>query len=307
MGLIGEDSRGQLFSLDLLFALIPLVLVLGMVASDMDNITYLVQDTVYRSSTDRVASDTLGTLLETSGQPNNWEQNNNSTSRIVGLAKCDANGNPIEGTISPAKLGAMSESDVQNIIGNNYGFYFTITSMDENTTLTNLSTNGLGLSTSASDIVRVERVVLYAKLDVVSQLKNDIRNTGTPRTYTSPPQPFQTNKVYLDAYDYYALIVNRGYTSGEVDINGQTAVSPNVFKGESTRYITLDPIPINESILKNGTNLQYNSVSVTTQSKPGASFDVYIIQAPRGTDPSEITLDNVKPKYSRAVLYLWTK
>lgn len=306
MGLIGEDSGGQLFSLDLLFALIPLVLVLGMVASDMDNITYLVQDTVYRSSTDRVASDTLGTLLETSGQPNNWEQNNNSTSRIVGLAKCDANGNPIEGTISPAKLGALRESDVQNIIGNNYGFYFTITSMDENTTLTNISTNGNGLNSSASDIVRVERVVLYAKLDVVSNLKNDIRNTGTPRTYTSPPQPFQTNKVYLDTYDYFALIVNRGYDSGEVDINGQTAVNHNNFNGDNTRYSNI-VVPIDESILKNQTSLQYNSVSVTTQSKPGASFDVYIIQAPRGTDPSEITLDNVKPRYSRAVLYLWTK
>ncbi len=306
MGLIGKDSGGQLFSLDLLFALIPLVLVLGMVASDMDNITYLVQDTVYRSSTDRVASDTLGTLLETSGQPNNWEQNNNSTSRIVGLAKCDANGNPIEGTISPAKLGALRESDVQNIIGNNYGFYFTITSMDENTTLTNISTNGIGLNSSASDIVRVERVVLYAKLDVVSNLKNDIRNTGTPRTYTSPPQPFQTNKVYLDTYDYFALIVNRGYDSGEVDINGQTAVNHNSFNGDNTRYSNI-VVPIDESILKNQTSLQYNSVSVTTQSKPGASFDVYIIQAPRGTNSTEITLDNVKPRYSRAVLYLWTK
>ncbi len=306
MGLIGKDSGGQLFSLDLLFALIPLVLVLGMVASDMDNITYLVQDTVYRSSTDRVASDTLGTLLETSGQPNNWEQNNNSTSRIVGLAKCDANGNPIEGTISPAKLGALREFDVQNIIGNNYGFYFTITSMDENTTLTNISTNGKGLNSSVSDIVRVERVVLYAKLDVVSNLKNDIRNTGTPRTYTSPPQPFQTNKVYLDTYDYFALIVNRGYDSGEVDINGQTAVNHNNFHGSNTEYANI-VVPIDETILKNQTNLQYNSVSVTTESKPGASLDVYIIQAPRGIDPSEITLDNVKPRYSRAVLYLWTK
>ena len=306
MGLISGDSRGQLFSLDLLFALIPLVLVLGMVASDMDNIMYLVQDTVYRGSTDRVASDTLNTLLETSGQPNNWEQNNNSTSRIVGLAKCDANGNPVEGTISPAKLGALRELDVQNIVGNNYGFYLTITTMDENTILENLSTNGLGYNNSASDIVRVERVVLYAKLDVVSELKNDIRNTGTPRTYTSPPKPFQTNNVYLNTYDYYALIVNRGYDSGSVDINGQTAVNHNNFHGSNTRYTNI-VVPIDASILKNQTALQYNSVSVTTESKPGASFDVYIIQAPKGTDPGEISLENVKPKYSRVVLYLWTK
>ena len=73
MGLLSLDSWGYALSLDLLLAIIPLTLVMGFVAADMDNILYQTGDAVFRSSMDRVASDTVSTLLETSGTQNNWE------------------------------------------------------------------------------------------------------------------------------------------------------------------------------------------------------------------------------------------
>lgn len=304
------DSRGQLFSLDLLFALIPLVLVLGMVASDMDSITYLIQDTVYRGSNERVAADTLNTLLETSGNPTNWEQTNVS-SRTVGLAKYDSDrGLPIEGTLSPSKLAALTVSDVQNITGSNYGFYLNVTTINESTILKSIGTNnvganGAGINSTAADVVRVERVANYAKLDVVSSIKDAIRDAGVPRVYTSPPNPFPTDSFYLDIYDYYVLVINRGYNSATVDINGNTVVTSNDFQGQNTRYFNITD-QVDESFLQNQTTLQDNSVSVRTVSTPGASMDVYIIQAPKGTDESEISLDNIKPRPCRVILYLWT-
>lgn len=306
MGFIYDDSRGQLFSLDLLFALIPIVLVLGMVASDMDNITYLIQDTVYRSSTERVAADTLNTLLETSGNPPTWEQN--GTPNVAGLAKYDAGkGAPVEGTLTASKLGALDEADVQSIVGNNYGFCLNVTTINGSTLLKGLSTNGAGYNNSASDIVRVEKVANYGRLDIVSSIKDAIRDPGQPRTYTSPPDPFPTNNFYLTIYDYYVLVVNRGYDSATVDINGNTVVKGNDFKGQNDRYRTLDPFPIDESFMKNNTTLMDNIVTVRTTSNPGASMDVYIIQAPKGTPTTDISLDNVKPIPCRVVLYLWTK
>ncbi|MGB9979439.1 hypothetical protein [Methanobacterium sp.] len=310
MGLLSGDSRGQLFSLDLLFALIPLVLVLGMVASDMDNITYLIQDTVYRSSTEKVAADTLNTLLETSGDPPNWEEN--GTVNVAGLAQYDFDkGVPVEGTVASSKLSALNVSHVQNIVGNNYGFYLNVTTIDDKTLLKSIGTNnvgayGAGINSTASDIVRVEKVANYGKLDIVSSLKNGIRDPGQPRIYTSPPDPFPTNNFYLDIYDYYVLVVNRGYDSATIDINGNTVVKGNDFQGKDTRYVTLPPKLIDESFMKNQTSLQPNSVKVRTVSNPGASMDVYIIRAPKGTPESDITLENVNPRPCRVILFLWT-
>ena len=59
-------------------ALIPITLLLGFVAADMDNLLYQMEDTVFRSSMDRAAGDAVSTLLETSGDPTDWEVNGNT-------------------------------------------------------------------------------------------------------------------------------------------------------------------------------------------------------------------------------------
>ncbi len=48
MGFMGDDPRGFIISLDLLFAIIPLTIVLGMVSADMGNILYEIEDTVFQ-------------------------------------------------------------------------------------------------------------------------------------------------------------------------------------------------------------------------------------------------------------------
>ncbi len=299
MGFISDDKRGQIFSLDLLFALIPLVLVLGIVASDMDNIMYLVDDTIFQGSTDRVAADTLNTLLETSGQPVTWEQNSNAT--VAGIAKYDFNKGPQEGTISSAKLFLLQSSDVQKLVGNEYNFFLNVSLVDG----TNIKTLGT-YNNSGYNIIRVEKTALYEKLDVVSELKDATRDPGIPEVYNSPPDPFPTSQYYLNTYDYWVLVVNRGYDSTTVTINGNDVVDPHYFNGANTRYINFT-VPINETILMNQPQMMNNTVTVRTPSNPGASVDVYIIQAPRGMPQSQITLDSITPKASRVILYLWAK
>lgn len=300
MGFILNDSRGQIFSLDLLFALIPLVLVLGMVASDMDDVMYLVQDTVFRGSTERVAADTVNTLLVTSGQPVTWEQSANAN--VAGLAKYDYNKRKsLEGTISAAKLFLLQDSDIQKLVGNDYKFYMNVT-LKDGTLIDSFGT----YNSSAYDIVRIERVALYEKLDVVSELKDATRDPGIPEVYSSPPDPFPTNQYYLDTYDYWVLVVNRGYDSVTVEINNNVVVSPNNFQGHATRYANFT-IPINETTLMHQTNMMNNNVVVRTPSNPHSEIDIYIIQAPRGMPQNQITLDAITPKECRVLFYLWTK
>lgn len=299
LGLIKDDSRGQLFSLDLLFALIPLVLVLGIVASDMDNIMYLVQDTVFQGSTDRVAADTLNTLLETSGQPSDWEQTN-ASSRIVGLAKLDSNGRPLEGTVSPSKLAALTETDIQNLVGDNYGFCLNVTTIDGSTVLRNISTGGLGYNSSASNVVRIERVALCSKLETPSYLKGQIIYTGQTRTYTAPS--FNTSYYYGQTYNYWILMLNNtGFTSATVTINNNMINLNNL----------ANPYPINSSFLNMNSSspsqFYSNTVTVNATGSFGSSMDFYIVQAPKDVANSSINYNTVNPNPSRFIFYLWAK
>lgn len=295
---IKRDSRGYMFSLDLLLALIPITIMLGMVAGDIDNMMYQVQDTVFRGSMDRVAFDTMNTLLETSGTPTNWEETGNPS--VAGLAIYDPSDGPLEGTIDTNKLPSLTQNDVQNLVGKNYGFFFKVTSLSTNKEIKSLGT----YKSSALDTVRVERVALYSNLKIVSQAKDLIRFTGTPRVYSNPPDPFQTSKYYLQTYDYYVLLVNRGYDSVEVNINNERVFDPNDIRGDQDKYATLVKL-IDPKALYNETELQNNTVDVRGTSKPGSSLDVYIVQVVKGTPKEDVKIDSVVPQKVKCELYIW--
>ncbi|MGZ7049002.1 MAG: hypothetical protein ACXVHO_03240, partial [Methanobacterium sp.] len=178
MGLLRKDSDGQIFSIDLLLALIPIALLLGMAASDMDNMFYLVQGTVFQSSTERVATDTVNTLVETSGSPYNWETNGSLS--VVGLAKYDTNKNmSVENYLSPYKLNALQPQHIQNLLGPEYGFYLNLSRADNKAI--SLKTIG-NYNNSAQNIVKVERLVVTSNLQLEASLEGLIRATGQPRT-----------------------------------------------------------------------------------------------------------------------------
>jgi len=299
MGFLDDDSKGFVISLDLLIAIIPLTIMIGMVSADMGNIMFQIEDTVFRGSMDRVAADTMNTLLETSGTPSNWERTGNL--RLVGLAKYDqSKGKPSEGTISPTKLAFVVENptSVQNIIGDVYGFYMTV-----NTLVTNPSMGSIGTyNASVNDIVRVDKVVLCSRLETVSSLMGEIRYTGQSRNYIAPE--FQTSERYNQTYNYWIIFLNNtGFTSATVTINGNV--------------INLDSSNINNAYLINSTylntntsdNMQFlnNTVTLNATGGFGSSMNFFIVQAPKNIKSDGINYDTVNPKECLFVLYLWPK
>lgn len=301
MGFMDDDSRGFIVSMDLLIAIIPLTIILGMVTADMGNIMFQIEDTVFRSSIDRVAADTMNTLLETSGTPYNWEKTGNIS--IVGLAKYDTSkGRPIEGTISPTKLQFVNGSDVQNIIGNDYNYNLTISIINSSTVFKSLGTTP---SSNTNEVVRVDKVVLCSKLETVSSLVGEIRYTGASRNYNAPP--FETSYRYNQTYEYWIFFVNTGSASANsatIKING------NTINLNSTTINS--PYKINNTFLRTNTTnpIQFfnNTVEVNiTSSNFGNSMDFYIVQAPSGTSASEINYNNVVPQKCMFILYLWPK
>ncbi len=302
MGLLDRDSRGYAFSLDLLLALIPLTLLLGLVAADMDNILFQAEDALFRGSTERIAADTVSTLLETSGEPTTWEQTGNPT--VLGLAQYDATkGIPVEGTISSQKLAAMTLPQLQNMVGSEYGVYMTVSS------ITTTGINGANIKTlgtynsNAQDIVRVERVARYALLQAVSKSEGDIRGSGIYREYYDPPEKFATSYYYNQTYDYWVVFDNHGYEPMNVNLTINT--NPTITFTDLT-----NPVQLNSSYLNlNATNPNQfinNTVKIGAVASPGAWMNFYIVQVPKDTSSNVIILGNVIPQPCRLEFYIWT-
>jgi hypothetical protein len=295
LGLLREDSRGQIFSLDLLLALIPITLIIGMAAANMDSMLYLTQSAVFQSSTERVAADTVNTLIETSGSPYNWEQVGNPS--VVGLARYDSGKKiPVENYLSPFKLNALQSQHIQSILGPEYGFFLNISRIDNKAPIKIEGT----YNNSAQNIIKVERLVVTSNLQLEASLEGLIRATGEPRTYETI---FQTNNIYVAAYDYWVLVINRGYTAASIDVNNNPVVTENMIKDDEPK----DPIWINDTYLKNQTQLLDNIVTVRGRSTPGNSMDVYVISAPKGTPRNEINLENIKLRQCFFEFYVWVK
>jgi hypothetical protein len=305
-----DDSKGVALSLDLLLALIPLTLVLGLVAANMGNIMYETQDTIYRSSLERVAADTTNTLLKTSGDPYNWETNPSQVN-VVGLAQYDpTNEKPIEYTLSTKKMAllksSLGEQAIQNIIGDQYGFYIVLTPINSDEIIWNLSSTGTSKE-SAKDVVKIERNVLYTEFsgEVVSSIKNAGHDYGRPKDYEAD-KPFPTSQYDLEIYDYYILIFNRGVTSTSVWINQYEVMSENDFKGHD-KYSNWTMI-IPEDYLKDGINPEDNYLTLKkVASNPNARMDAYVVQVPKGTSPDDIESGDVLPKSYLFQFYAWTK
>lgn len=294
MGFMDDDSRGFLFSMDLLIALIPLTIILGMMAADMDNMLYTVQDTVYQSSLERTGADTVNTLIKTSGTPYNWEETGSVT--VVGLAKYNRTKQmPQQNYLSSLKMASLKQYHIQNLTGPGYGFFLNISTVNGSRTIKTVGT----YNSSAPNIVKIERLVSGSGFEIVAEIKDDIRGTGKPLEYT---RDFQTNNVTIQAYDYFVLIINRGYDSQETKINGFDVVPQNIIKKDVTEYVE----KINDSYLQNYTDLRNNQLWVRSASTPENSMDVYVIAAPKGTDKSLINLDNIKGVYLRLLFYIWT-
>ncbi len=314
MGLFDRDSRGYALSLDLLLALIPLTILLGVVAADMDNMFYQMEDTVFRGSTERVAADTLDTLLETSGDPYNWEQSN-TTPPVVGLARYDLTKQmPIQNVLSPYKVGAVKSSQIQNMLGNEYGYFFTMSYKQTGTNVKNISSTPTITSAdsiTAEDVVRIERTVLYSEFEIVSEGIN-IRATGKSNPVSSPPNVFMTNVAYNEAFDYWIYLESVGpttVTSGWVTINGFDVVYPTDFR--SGEVLVVKQIPIVDDkgnlILKNESNLLPNSVVLMIEGSPTDKMNVYIIQVPKGTPESAVNPEGGNRQPCRVEFFVWLR
>jgi len=100
-------ERGQVFTLDMLLALILVAAVLGASGEAFALVSRQMRDYSSRYSLERVANDAADVLVRTSGYPENWETDVGSL-EVLGLAE-EEGGKPVPNTLSVVKLGWLRE------------------------------------------------------------------------------------------------------------------------------------------------------------------------------------------------------
>jgi hypothetical protein len=101
------NQRGQVFTLDMLFALILVTLIIGCSGQALEQITVRAESYSNRFSLERVANDAADVLVKTVGIPYNWEENFR-TLETLGLTEMDEfTGKPLQNNLKFWKLAQL--------------------------------------------------------------------------------------------------------------------------------------------------------------------------------------------------------
>jgi len=115
-----EDSRAQLFTLDLMLALIPLTIVLGMSATALSGLSSQVQTYIYHYDMKSYATEAADVLVKTPGDPPNWGENESPST--VGLAKADTGGR-VFNNLDPEKVRTLNGSMLKKFLRDDVSYH----------------------------------------------------------------------------------------------------------------------------------------------------------------------------------------
>lgn len=110
------NQRGQVFTLDMLFALILVTLIIGCSGQAFELASERTRSYSTRYSLERVTNDAADVLIKTLGEPENWWENA-ETLEVPGFAEGNE-GNPIQNTVDVKRFGQfMSLTYSDNWVG----------------------------------------------------------------------------------------------------------------------------------------------------------------------------------------------
>lgn len=173
-------AKAQLFTLDLLLALIPLTVALGMSANAMSGVVTQITDYTDIYGTKRVNIDAADVLIKTSGDPKEWD---NSSIQVLGFAAyvdtCESSNVTLSHVLDTVKLSTFEDnlgssairssvynlsggSNIRIVITNTSGTVLDVMGYTDGTgtwQVTNDTTVINGTIANAADVFVVERVV----------------------------------------------------------------------------------------------------------------------------------------------------
>jgi hypothetical protein len=218
------NERGQVFTLDMFFALMLTALVVSYSGLALEQARRQAEGYVLRYSLERTANDAADVLLKTLGMPDNWWKNP-STLSILGLAEESAN-NPAPNTVDIGKFGqlrrllnkdnwdyppnANAVAAIKKLFGGSEKFEIRILDENENElwhAFPRWSTGQIGESSGSEnslDVVVVRRLVSVRYGSAVGADSGPIYKVGGGEI--SGTLAFNIYPGELDAFDFYIVV-----------------------------------------------------------------------------------------------------
>lgn len=314
------NSRGQIFTLDMLFALILVTLIIGFSGQALEQMTSKAVGYSASFSLERTANDAADVLVKTVGIPYNWEENV-GTLETLGLTEMDEfTGKPLQNDLNFWKLAQLetlcmstnwnpSKPDVNaamEFFGGSSNFE--IRAINENSGYVLWDfwpgwDNGSSGVENSLEVVVVRRGVTV-KYGAIRSDTGQIfghkggGNPGKPEDWG--PFWFTINPGELKAYDFYIIAT----TSDSVNITSVDMWVDQPEQGNSDYHYT----PSSQGTEKTFPNVQgglqvdlqgrlyegLNYIWLKTVSKPGTWVDVRIVLVPHGAPPQGFNLASIQ-------------
>jgi hypothetical protein len=164
------NKKAQYFTLDLLLALIPLTLVLGMSANAISGITSQSQEYVSTYSFHRQANDFMDVIVKTPGVPVNWDETLNAT--VNGAANYDYDNDLVMSNyINARKIFNLNTTHIEEFLGTtnyNLSVYIYTPLLFANFTNFTFPTHGSPVPDDVHEMVAVERPIVVDNLLMIS-------------------------------------------------------------------------------------------------------------------------------------------
>jgi len=303
------NSRGQIFTLDMLFALILVTLIIGFSGQALEQITGRAEGYSARFSLERTANDAADVLVKTVGIPYNWEENVGIL-ETLGLTEMDGfTGKPLQNNLKVGKIAQLkilckntnwnpSKPEVNSAMeffGGSSNFEIRVIDGASENVLWDIwprwDNNRPGVDNSL-EVAAVRRAITvkYGEIRADSGLK--VRLPGSPQVYKVW---FYVGPGELDVYDWYIiattpdqmiesvfLYVNRD-TSKNYDYhydppsNGPESTFPKVHGGLQVDM----PGRVHEG---------WNFINIETASGPKRYIEVYVMIVPHCTPWQNVNL-----------------
>lgn len=316
-----KEDRGQVFSTDVLFALIIITIAIGMSADALDVVSFKISDYSAGKSLDRIAIDAADILINTPGTPN-WEESNATQSVIPGLAQ-DNNGSKNTTKILSFTKISQLEINYPELMDN-------VIPPGANSSLTICPVNSdpkplvVGNGTPSPDVTEVVVVNRTVLVDF-SDFKILTVSTGNFSPEICPHENFtgfadhgkvdENSIVYwncnnfkvtqedLNTTDFYILT-----DPNRLEVNGAKWIldRPDRMSEEQENFPG-HPILVNDRIceLIGGDDEAVVWLHIFNPNESSKSFNTYLIGVPRGTSSKKVRIEYLHPQTCFFILKIW--
>ncbi len=317
------DQQGQLFTIDAMFALLLITVIIGVSANAMDIPGNQIQFSSSEQSAQRIITNAAEILIKTPGNPENWEEYRNVNDLIPGLSVGDVGTNNLTpNLLSKRKIFCLKQNPglLKKLIPSYMDASLVIYPMDPS--LTPITITNKNPPDGAADVYVINRTVMYDYGLITSYIcinpdckdhpyvcahsysKFDKHNApGFNGDITGwICSPVNIKHDIINSTDFYILTDPQAVA----DNSAMWIVDRSDNTTENGQKFGTAPLKINAIIM--GLLRTDDSVIIlhVFMPDPNKSFRVYLVGVPKGTPIQNMKIDNMGYKTAFFVLKIWT-